>query len=100
LVDGGRYMLETGAAVVPTWLPVEISVDAQAHSITIHTLDGHVLRGEQTFSFVDNGCDGTTIVQDARFQAVGRKFSILMSKKGNLLIGPANEPYKVVSFWN
>jgi hypothetical protein len=27
--------------------------------------------------------------------AVGRKFSILMSKKGNVLIGPANEPYKV-----
>lgn len=27
--------------------------------------------------------------------AIGRKFSILMSKKGNLLIGPANEPYKV-----
>jgi hypothetical protein len=69
LVDGGRYMLETAAAGVPTWLPVEISVDAQAHSITIHTLDGHVLRGEQTFSFVDNGCGGTTIVQDARFQA-------------------------------
>ncbi len=69
LVDGGRYMLETGAAVVPTWLPVEISVDSQARSITIHTLDGHVLRGEQTFSFVDNGCGGTTIVQDARFQA-------------------------------
>jgi hypothetical protein len=69
LVDGGRYMLETGAAGVPTWLPVEISVDAQARSITIHTLDGHVLRGEQTFSFVDNGCGGSTIVQDARFQA-------------------------------
>jgi hypothetical protein len=69
LVDGGRYMLETGAAGVPTWLPVEILVDAQARSITIHTLDGHVLRGEQTFSFVDNGCGGSTIVQDARFQA-------------------------------
>jgi hypothetical protein len=69
LVDGGRYMLETGAAVVPTWLPVEIEVDAQAKSITIHTLDGHVLRGEQTFTFVDDGCGGTTIVQDARFQA-------------------------------
>jgi hypothetical protein len=27
--------------------------------------------------------------------AVGRKFSVLMSKKGNMLIGPANEPYKV-----
>ncbi len=69
LVDGGRYMLETGAPLVPTWLPVEIEVDAQAHSITIHTLDGHVLRGEQTFRFADNGCGGTTIVQDARFQA-------------------------------
>lgn len=68
LVDGGRYMLEIGAPV-PTWLPVEITVDAQAKSITIHTLDGHVLRGEQTFSFVDDGCAGVTIVQDARFQA-------------------------------
>jgi hypothetical protein len=68
-VDGGRYMLETGAAVAPTWLPVDIEVDAQAKSITIHTLDGHVLRGEQTFTFVDDGCGGTTIVQDARFQA-------------------------------
>jgi hypothetical protein len=68
LVDGGRYMLEIGAPV-PTWLPVELEVDAQAHSITIHTLDGHVLRGEQTFRFADNGCGGTTIVQDARFQA-------------------------------
>lgn len=76
LVDGGRYTLETGAAVVPTWLPVEISVDAQARSITIHTFDGHVLRGEQTFSFVDDGCGGTTIVQDGAFRPA-RRWSVM-----------------------
>jgi len=66
----GRYMLETGGkSAPPTWLPVEIKVDPAQRSINIKTLDGHVLRGEQTFTFKDNGCGGTTIVQDARFQA-------------------------------
>jgi len=66
----GRYMLETGGTnAPPTWLPVEIKVDPLQRSINIKTLDGHVLRGEQTFSFRDDGCGGTAIVQDARFQA-------------------------------
>jgi len=71
LQDGGRYMLETSASAgaPPTWLPVQIKVDPAAHSIHIDTLDGHVLRGEQTFTFQDDGCGGTRIVQDARFQA-------------------------------
>lgn len=69
LVDG-RYMLETGGtSAPPTWLPVEIKVGQAARSINIKTLDGHVLRGEQTFTFKDDGCGGTRIVQDARFQA-------------------------------
>jgi hypothetical protein len=66
----GRYMLETGGTnAPPTWLPVEIKVDAARRAINIKTLDGHVLRGEQTFYFRDNGCGGTAIEQDARFQA-------------------------------
>jgi hypothetical protein len=66
----GRYMLETGGTnAPPTWLPVEIKVDPATRSINIKTLDGHVLRGEQTFTFKDDGCGGTRIVQDARFQA-------------------------------
>jgi len=66
----GRYMLETGGTnAPPTWLPVEITVNAADRSIHIQTLDGHVLRGEQTFSFRDDGSGGTRIVQDARFQA-------------------------------
>ena len=69
-LQDGRYMLETGGTnAPPTWLPVEIKVDPVAHSINIKTLDGHVLRGEQTFYFRDDGCGGTRIVQDARFQA-------------------------------
>lgn len=68
LEDGGRYMLEIGTPV-PTWLPVEIHLDPDSHSITINTLDGHVLRGEQTFTFTDDGNGGTILTQDARFQA-------------------------------
>jgi hypothetical protein len=68
LEDGGRYMLEIGTPV-PTWLPVEIRLDPASRSITINTLDGHVLRGEQTFTFTDDGNGGTVLSQDARFQA-------------------------------
>lgn len=68
LQDGGRYMLEIGTPV-PTWLPVEIRLDPANNAITIHTLDGHVLRGEQTFTFTDDGNGGTVLTQDARFQA-------------------------------
>ncbi len=67
LEDGGRYMLEIGGPV-PTWLPVEIRLDPGARTVTIHTLDGHVLRGEQTFSFTSDCHGGTTLTQDARFQ--------------------------------
>lgn len=68
LEEGGRYMLEIGGPV-PTWLPVEIRLDPAARSVTIHTLDGHVLRGQQTFSFTSDCNGGTTLTQDARFQA-------------------------------
>jgi hypothetical protein len=67
LEDGGRYMLEIDNP--PTWLPIEVRLDDVNRTVTINTLDGHVLRGEQTFSFVDNCRGGVTIVQDAHFQA-------------------------------
>ncbi len=67
LVDGERYMLEVGGPP-PTWLPVEIRLHPETNAITINTLDGHVLRGEQTFTFTD--CEGGAVLtQDARFQA-------------------------------
>ncbi len=69
-LQDGRCMLETGGTnAPPTWLPVQIKVDPAARTIHIDTLDGHVLRGEQTFYFKDDGCGGTRIVQDAHFQA-------------------------------
>jgi hypothetical protein len=67
LEDGGRYMLETGGPP-PTWLPVEIRLDATSNAITINTLDGHVLRGTQTFTFTDDGNGGAVLTQDALFQ--------------------------------
>jgi hypothetical protein len=71
LVDGGRYMLEMGGPA-PTWLPVEIRLDPAKHSVTILTLDGHVLRGEQTFTFTADCNGGVVLTQDARFQASSR----------------------------
>lgn len=71
LEDGGRYMLEIGTPV-PTWLPIEVRLDPQNHAITINTLDGHVLRGEQTFTFTDDCKGGVTLTQDAHFQASSR----------------------------
>lgn len=68
LQDGGRYMLEIGGPV-PTWLPVQINLNPAQHQIAIQTLDGHVLRGTQTFTFTNDGCGGSTLTQDARFQA-------------------------------
>ncbi|WP_226469762.1 DUF1990 family protein [Luteimonas panaciterrae] len=71
LEDGGRYMLEIGTPV-PTWLPVQINLDPASNAISIQTLDGHVLRGEQTFTFTDDGNGGAVLTQDARFQASSR----------------------------
>jgi len=68
LTNGGRYMLEIGGPT-PTWLPVQINLNPTTHSIGIQTLDGHVLRGEQTFTFTDDGHGGTVLTQDAHFQA-------------------------------
>jgi hypothetical protein len=71
LEDGGRYALEIGGPV-PAWLPVEIKLDPAQQAVTIKTLDGHVLRGEQTFTFTDDCQGGTVLTQDARFQASSR----------------------------
>lgn len=97
----GRYMLETGGTnAPPTWLPVEIKVDPAQRSINIKTLDGHVLRGEQTFTFKDNGCGGTTIVQDARFQASSKlvgdmqKFLPVSTGQHNAWLNAHRESYE------
>ena len=79
LEDGGRYMLEAGGPP-PAWLPVQVTVDAANNAFTIQTLDGHVLRGEQTFTFTDDCGGGATLTQDARFQA------------GTALVGDLQKP--------
>ena len=61
-------MLELSGPV-PTWLPVQIYVADNLYTITIKTLDGHLLRGEQTFTFINDRRGGTNLLQDARFQA-------------------------------
>ena len=68
LKDDAKYMLEIGGPV-PTWLPVQMKTDDARRQITIQTLDGHVLRGTQTFTFNQDGLNKTKLVQDAHFQA-------------------------------
>lgn len=68
LKDGARSMLETGGPP-PTWLPIQVGLNDKNHSISIQTLDGHVLRGSQTFTFTDDGKGGAVLTQDAKFQA-------------------------------
>ena len=68
LQDGGRYMLESGGPP-PLWLPIQVQLNPSQNSIRIQTLDGHPLRGDQTFTFTSDGQGGTTLTQDARFQA-------------------------------
>ena len=66
-LTSGRYMI-MDAGPPPTPLPVEITVDHENMTISIQTLEGHGLRGLQTFSFTDNGQGGTTLTQDAQYQ--------------------------------
>jgi hypothetical protein len=68
LKDGGKYMLESGGPP-PIWLPIQVGLNPSKNQITIHTLDGHPLRGVQTFTFTSDGHGGTELTQDARFQA-------------------------------
>lgn len=66
LQDGGRYMLELKQP--PAWLPIQVSVDPATRTVGITTMDGHPLRGYQSFTFQDDGNGGANVVQDARFQ--------------------------------
>jgi hypothetical protein len=67
LADGGRYMLEASSNP-PTWLPIEVHLDPAQNQVAITTLNGHPLRGFQTFTFQDDGKNGTKVQQDAQFQ--------------------------------
>jgi hypothetical protein len=63
----GRMMLEDPGPP-PLWMPVQAMIDATRRTIAITTLDGHPLRGVNSFRFVAEG-GGTLVEQTARCQA-------------------------------
>lgn len=67
LADGAKYMLELDGTP-KAWLPIQIHLDEAKHSIMVDTLDGHALRGHQTFTFTNDGKGGCVLTQDAHYQ--------------------------------
>lgn len=81
LRQGGRMMIED-AGPPAAWMPVEVTIDFAKREIRFDTLSGHPLRGDNSFSFQDDGKGGARVVQTSHYQ-----FSSLASKLGSGIIG-------------
>ncbi len=71
LEDGARLMIEDPSARStrpPLWLPVEVRVDEAKRQVGFLTLDGHPLRGSNSFQLESDGQGGTVVHQGSRFQ--------------------------------
>ncbi|MGQ0504939.1 MAG: hypothetical protein ACT4TC_06425 [Myxococcaceae bacterium] len=69
LVDGAKLMLEDASMLGGVWFPVQVRLDSAKKAITFQTLDGHPLRGTNTFRFDSDRAAGTRIVQTSAFQS-------------------------------
>ena len=58
-----RKMMLEDAGTPRVWLPIRAEVDRSTRTLSIVTLDGHGLRGTNTFAFTSDGGSGTRIVQ-------------------------------------
>lgn len=76
LKDGAKYLLELHQTP-PAWLPIQVHLDPVKHSITIDTLDGHALRGHQTFTFTNDGRGGCILTQDAHYQISSKMIDVV-----------------------
>ncbi len=83
LRDGARVMLQDGGPP-PLWMPVQVHLDPTRKQITFATLDGHPLRGTNSFAFRDDGQGGTLIDQRSRFQGSSKLTSLGISLLGAL----------------
>jgi len=81
LKDGARVMIEDGGPP-SAWMPVQVRLSPLTREIRFDTLDGHPLRGFNSFSLQDDGKGGTRINQTSEYQ-----FSSLAAKVGSGVIG-------------
>ena len=88
LAEGARIMIEDKGPP-PLWMPVQVHLDPAKREIQFQTLDGHALRGTNTFRFSDDGKGGARIDQHSVFQ-----FSSLPASLGNGLFGGSDRQHK------
>jgi hypothetical protein len=88
LTNGARVMIEDKGPP-PLWMPVEVRLDPAKREIQFQTLDGHALRGTNTFRFADDGKGNARIEQHSVFQ-----FSSLPASIGNGLFDGSDRQHK------
>jgi hypothetical protein len=81
LENGMRLMLEN-TGMPPMWLPVEVELRPESSTIHFHTLDGHMWRGTNSFTFAPDGQGGTRVAQQAHFQGSSPLSSVGVSLMG------------------
>lgn len=88
LKDGARIMIEDKGPP-PLWMPVQVRLDPARREIEFQTLDGHALRGTNTFRFSDDGKGGARIEQHSEFQ-----LSSLVASIGNGVFDGSERQHK------
>jgi NADH dehydrogenase FAD-containing subunit len=69
LSDGARVLLEDSGVKPALPFPLEVEINLEERSVTLHTLAGHVFRGSNRFTF-ESSADGNTLMrQNSAFQA-------------------------------
>lgn len=88
LSQGARIMIEDKGPP-PLWMPVQVRLDPAKREIEFQTLDGHPMRGTNTFRFSDDGQGGARIEQHSVFQ-----LSSLVASIGNGVFDGSDRQHK------
>ena len=78
LKDGARVMLEQ-PGTPSVWFPIEVHLDPAQHRINIETLEGHPLRGTNSFQFDSDGHGGTHVNQYTSYQLSSKAVQLGMT---------------------
>jgi hypothetical protein len=68
LQDGAKVMLEDRTLTPSVLAPVQVHLDPAHQTLSLHTLEGHPLRGANAFHFESDGQGGTRLHQVSDFQ--------------------------------
>ncbi|MDQ3265033.1 MAG: hypothetical protein M3Y59_15445 [Myxococcota bacterium] len=88
LRDGARVMIEDRGPPA-TWMPVEVRLNPLTREVRFETLDGHPLRGFNSFWIQDDGKGGARVNQTSDYQ-----FSSTISKLGSGVVGGGEKQHQ------